>query len=163
MTGSATAATSSAPIPPPAPNITPSTAPLSTNLGSLSSYKITRLGESNVSWDVWQGRLRDMFAVHGLLDHVIEHVPQPTDPAALAVWKVNDSKARMLITMNITDTDMSCAGEGVGSAEVWDSLRETHAVKGKQTKLLFGTCETYARNVTRPDIISQTRSSRTSS
>ena len=94
-----------------------------------------RLDETN--WTVWRHRLMLMLQICGVQGYTTGIVKRPDpaqDPEGAANWDFN-TYARVLISNNVTTTQMAHISQSRTSCESWSNLEAVHDAKSHQTTI----------------------------
>jgi len=104
----------------------------------LINPNITRLQEplNDVNWVLWCERMRCIFVLCQVDPYVYGTLkkPKPTtsNSNTIAVWNANDVYAQILITNNITQSQLVHVSRFNTSHEIWKSLEAIHETKDYQ-------------------------------
>jgi hypothetical protein len=85
------------------------------------------------NYNVWKIRMEAYLVQKGLADPLT--VAAPTDAARLAEWKIQDAKARALITMNVRDHHLTTVTKCTSAKLAWKALEDTFQAKTNARKL----------------------------
>ena len=89
------------------------------------------LNESN--WMVWRERMKRVLRLCGIEAYAAGKVDIPWDAKGADNWTFNDTYAQVIITNNISSTEMVHVSQCTTAQAIWESLEAVHESKGHQT------------------------------
>ena len=96
---------------------------------------ITKLSEplDENNWMAWRERMKRILRLCGILAYAEGKVDKPQDIKGATNWEFNDIYAQVMITNNITSTEMVHVSQCFTAKAMWDNLEAVHESKGHQT------------------------------
>ena len=111
-----------------------------TRVRANENQAITRAQDSldETNWAIWRHRLELMLQICGVLGYVHGTVPRPDpsqDPEGAGNWDFNDTYAKVLITNNVSATQMVHISRSPTARDCWSNLEAVHDAKSHQTTI----------------------------
>ena len=98
---------------------------------------ITRMNDplNDTNWIIWHERMSLLCEVEGYAKGEIEKPNAKDDPEGAANWTINDTYARVLISSNVTSSEMIHISGSKTAHMSWSNLEAVHDCKGHQTTI----------------------------
>jgi hypothetical protein len=90
---------------------------------------------NDTNWTVWKERMGCVFRLCRVEKYAVGTIPKPADTASAEIWEYNNNYTQVIITSNITSTQMIHVSQYNMSGNMWKSLIAVHEAKGHQTMI----------------------------
>jgi hypothetical protein len=122
-----------------------------TNHGTAITRVLERLDEEN--WNTWRDSIKRILRLCGVDAYAYGKIKRPDSGESAEAWDHNDNYAQVLITQNISPSQMVHVGQLTTATAIWQSLETVHESKGHQTIIaiirnLFHTLANEETNIT---------------
>ena len=98
---------------------------------------VTKVPEllDDMNWSIWKNQMELILHLCGVAKYVEGKAQCPSDTDQATSWDYNDDYTKVLISNNISSSQVIHVKKCTTSCAMWDSLKAIHESKGHETTI----------------------------